>query len=174
MIEFSRLLRVLEKELSYQEKLLQVLQKEREAIVVMDQKELLLLSDEKRILVEESTKLGLKRAELVSGFIEPEQAGAAHPTTLSKILEKCGDPALRRGLSRLGERLRDTVASVKKLNEGNGVLIKQALGFLATVVSIMSSQTGSSLPTYSPRGRLSGKSEDQGLLLSGRSLSRAI
>ena len=79
---------------------------------------------------------------------------------LSSLVELCKESSVKVDLSKVGEVLRGTVTSVKKMNDENAVLIKQSLGLIASTLSIIRSAPETDLPTYSVQGRLTKESND--------------
>ncbi len=160
MSQFPKLLRLLQKELSQQEKLLALLTKERAAIVKLNQEELDRISVEKASLLESAVGLEKQRAEVYGRACDEVSSSASSPLKFSELLEFCEERTTKQGLARVGAELKNLVTSVKTLNEGNGTLIKQCMGLIATTVSILTSKPDTDLPTYGASGKLNGGEED--------------
>ncbi len=159
MSQFPKLLRLLQKELSQQEKLLSLLTKERAAIVKLNQEEIDRLAGEKAKVLEGAMDLEEQRAEVYAAVCESLKADSAEPMKFSDVVAQCEDRTTKQDLTRVGSELKTLVSSVKKINEGNGDLIKQCMGLIATTVSILTSKPDTDLPTYGSSGKLKGEQD---------------
>ncbi|MCB0323362.1 MAG: flagellar protein FlgN [Bdellovibrionales bacterium] len=157
MADYRKLLRLLQKELSYQDALLSLLVKERTAIVKLNQEEIDKLGAEKEKLLVQSIEVEQQRQTVLKGLQDED---LAEKKKFTEIVATCSEPALRQELNMIGKSLKSTVESVKKLNDENGLLIKQCLGLIASTVSILSAQPESDLPTYGASGKLKSDQED--------------
>lgn len=167
--KFYTLLRLLQKELNYQEKILALLARERAAIVKLDQPELEEVRVAKEKLLDDASQVTGKREQLMRALAE-ELTGNERDTLLSQLLEKCSDDQVKRDLGKTGESLKKAAGSVKEMNDQNGELIKQSLGLVSTTIAIIQSAPGTDLPTYSREKRLSSDTDDMGFLRRGKSV----
>jgi len=163
MSDFHKLLRILEKELSYQEKLLKLLTHERAAIVKLNIEEIEKIRDEKEGLVDALVSVEKNRTDvfenLAKTYLEDEADKPKSPA-LSELVDFCPERDIKNRLGSLRTSLKDTAEVVKSLNDTNSELIKQTLGFIASTIAIMRSVPGSDLPTYGPKGHLQSDCED--------------
>jgi flagellar biosynthesis/type III secretory pathway chaperone len=190
MSEFKRLLSVLEKELAYHEKLLEVLNSERAAIVTLNpeqieklnaQKEEILIEarqceNRRRELIREiggvsSTTHTPSAAEIAAARAQKAPAKPAEPV-FSEIIRNCTQSEIRRELTKVGADLRATAETVREMNNHNAQLIKQSLGLISSTLSIIRSTPGSELPTYGQRGELRDSVEDPAFSGRSRGLAR--
>ena len=158
MSDFEKLLRLLQKELTYQEKILSLLTKERTAIVKLNQEQLEEFRGQKEKLVGEAMALDQQRLAVMNRIFNSD-AQEEQPK-FAEIVSQCREPSVRNELSKIGDELRNVVGTVKQLNDENSDLIKHSLGLIATTMAIMRSQPGTELPTYKPSGKLTSKEDD--------------
>lgn len=156
MSQFPKLLRLLQKELSQQEKLLALLSKERAAIVKLNQEEIDRLATEKAKVLEGAMGLEAQRAEVYASVCGSLQNEKTEPLKFADVVQQCEDRNTKQELTRVGAELKSLVSSVKQINDGNGDLIKQCMGLIATTVSILTSKPDTDLPTYGSSGKLKG------------------
>lgn len=167
MSRFRALIGIFKRELSFQEQLLQLLTKERVAIVKLNQEELDLLTAQKERLLEEGRSLEQKRSEIVKQIL-PEIESAT--VSVQQLIAACSPQDGKRDLTEVCDDLRRVATSVRDMNTENSSLIRQSLGLIATTIAIMKSAPASDLPRYNSSGTTSG---DDGLRFSSRrNLSR--
>jgi flagellar biosynthesis/type III secretory pathway chaperone len=150
MQEFRTLLLVLQRELRQQERLLEALTKERTAIVKLHGEQLEEIQREKEALLNEAQGLEEKRS-LVLQKLSP----AVPDKKLASIVQACPMTDVKQQLSTVGQELKRAAVAVAELNSNNGQLLKQSLGLVGSVLSIMQSTPAGELPTYSPSGQVS-------------------
>lgn len=156
MHQFRKLLWLLEKELSQQERLLGLLSKERVAIVKLQKSEIEKIAEQKEPVIREAAELAIKRLEVLR-TIKTVPAGEHY--RMDEFVECC--PAeLKTELTAISAELKQTAQAVRELNSNNAGLIRQSLSIIASTVAIMSSRPGTELPTYGQRGKLRSKEED--------------
>ena len=158
MFDFRKLLKLLEKELDCQEKLLELLTKERVAIVKLNQEQLDALCSAKEAVISEAADLEQRRRAVFTSLAE--QANREEPLKLSEVVEMCPPSEGRGLLKHVGDNLKKLATNVHELNQQNGMLIKQSLGLIASTVAIMRATPDADLPTYTQQGSLTTKSED--------------
>lgn len=149
---YSRLLHVLNTELGAQEKLLELLGRERAAIVGLDQSALEKFSQEKQALLEQASTREAARSEIVSGIAKECRC---EEINLSEILENCPNPDLKRQLESIGKELKSTAEAVRQMNGHNSDLVKYSLGFISSTLSIMHSAPANGPTTYGQSGKTS-------------------
>lgn len=152
MDDFSKLLQLLKEEAKFQERLLNVLTRERTAIVKLRQDELDAIQGEKEKILDGARSVGEKRAEVVSR-VSPEKK-------MSAILALSMPEQIKRELKSAAEELRITSERVQELNTVNGQLLKQALGIVTSSIAIFRAAPGTELPVYSRKGALNSETED--------------
>lgn len=157
MFDYRKLLKLLEKELNYQEKLLELLSKERAAIVKLNQDELDALSGAKQDILNEVMDIEARRKEI---FFSIAKESNREGLKFNDVLEMCPPSEGKGQLRHVGENLKRVATSVREMNEQNGQLIKQSLGLIASTLAIMRSAPDTDLPTYTPSGTLTTKTED--------------
>ena len=145
--EFHRLLGVLRREEKEQQRLFDLLLKERSAIVRLNQPEL----DE--LAAEKSRLLSISR-DNENEFRTVVQQLGGEKAKLSEVVQRCSDKSLKVQLSKLGEEIKLLGEKVREVNDGNGRLLKQALGLVSSTLSIIRSVPGSELPTYNGSGAI--------------------
>ncbi len=175
MSDYRKLLRILQKELSYQDKILRLLSVERAAIVKLDQERILDIGGQKEKLIGEAVALERERASVLEAMdISGDSKGGTQKKPFLEVIATCDEKAISEELQKTGEELKMSAESVKKLNEQNGDLIKQSLGIIASTISIMRSSPASDLPTYGRKGRLASEESDSAFASrSGRYTSSA-
>lgn len=150
MADYRNLIKVLEKELGYQSKLLELLIRERTAITTMRNDELVKISSDKELLLAKAKKAGEQRNMLISELgIDSEQA-----LKLKEIAQYCDDIKLRKELVDVGEELKIVVAQVRTMNDHNAELIKSSIGIVLSTISIFRGAADADLPTYASTGKL--------------------
>lgn len=167
MSRFKTLISLFKREVSFQEQLLQLLTKERVAIVKLNQEELDKLTSQKERLLEEGQALEERRSELVKQILP----GIDEATlSVQQLINACPPQEGRRDLTEVTNDLRRLATSVREMNTENSSLIKQSLGLIATTIAIMRSAPATDLPRYTSAGTTTGS---DGLSLpSRRALSR--
>jgi flagellar biosynthesis/type III secretory pathway chaperone len=175
MSHYRKLLRILQKELSYQDKILRLLSTERAAIVKLDQERILDIGNQKKKLIGEAVALERERASVLEKIDLPSANGAETEAKkpFLEVLATCDEKAISAELQKTGEELKLSAESVKTLNEQNGDLIKQSLGIIASTISIMRSSPASDLPTYGRRGKLSSEETDPAFASRTRGYTRS-
>lgn len=148
-MDFKKLYALLSKELEQQQNLLEILVRERASVVRMNPEELNKINLEKEKLLNEVRDIEERRNEVICAL-----AGTPRPVKLSEVLTRCPSGSLTKELSALGSELRQTAVSVKDFHEHNAILLRQAMGLVASTVSILRGNTGSDLPTYSASGAI--------------------
>lgn len=170
MFDFRKLLKLLEKELNYQEKLLELLTRERVAIVKLNQDQLDEIRVAKEKILAEVIDIEQRRKEIFENL--GAYAKREEPLKFVDVLELC-PPAEGRGhLKHVGENLKKVATSVREMNSYNSDLIKQSLGLIVATIAIMRSTPESDLPTYTPSGTLTKTHEDPAFGASKRQISR--
>lgn len=167
MSQFKQLLKLLQHEFSYQEKLLDLLTKERVAIVKLNQDQLDQLTEKKDELLAEAGSVEKRRREVLEALL-PEDT----EPKLATVVAKCPPSEGRKDLERIGKELKELATQVRDLNDQNGLLIRQSLGLIASTVSIMTSSPESDLPTYSAKGSLSSGGQQDPAFAPRRQLTR--
>ena len=170
MFDFRKLIKLLEKELNYQEKLLELLTRERVAIVKLNQDQLDEIQEVKQGILNEVVDIEQRRQEIFTKLAEQSQR--EEPLKFSEVVELCPPGEGRGPLQHVGQNLKKVAESVRELNAENGVLIKQSLGLIATTLAIMRAAPEADLPTYTPSGTLSEKAEEPGFVSQKRQLSK--
>ncbi len=170
MFDFRKLIKLLEKELNYQEKLLELLTHERVAIVKLNQDQLDQIQEAKQSILSEVADIESRRKEIFNQIAE--QAKREEPLKFADVVELCPAGEGRGPLQHVGQNLKKVAENVHELNQENGILIKQSLGLIATTIAIMRSAPEADLPTYTPSGTMNTKTEDPGFVSQKRSLSR--
>ncbi len=155
MNNFSRLLHLLTQELSAQEKLLELLSKERAAIVGLDQAAIEGFGKDKGALLEEAAKREAARSEVISSLTE--LCEDKDDLKLSDILEHCPSADLKKQLESIGTELKQTAATVRHMNVHNADLVRYSLGFISSTLAIMHSAPTSEPTTYGQSGKTSDK-----------------
>ena len=147
--DYRQLLQLLQRELKQQEKILEVLARERTAVVKLNQEALEKVSQEKSSLLDEARELEKKRTTVIE-----ELSGSSKPVKLADLLNDCNSQDLKKSLEKVGQDLKKTTLTVKELHENNTVLIRQAMGIVSTTVAILRSAPDTGLPTYGGSGKL--------------------
>ncbi len=169
MFDFRKLQKLLEKEISYQEKLLELLTRERVAIVKLNQDQLDEIRVAKEQILNEVIDIEGRRKEIFDSLAQ--SAKREEPLKFTDVLELC-PPAEGRGqLKHTGDNLRKVATEVRDMNTYNSTLIKQSLGLIVSTIAIMRSNPDADLPTYTQTGSLSKPQEDPAFAVK-RSLSR--
>ena len=145
MFDFRKLQKLLEKELSYQEKLLELLSKERVAIVKLNQDQLDELQEAKQDILTEVGDIEARRREIFSSLAKEAKR---EELKFKDVLELCPPSEGRGQLKHTGENLKRIATNVREMNEENGALIKQSLGLIASTLAIMRQAPDADLPTY--------------------------
>lgn len=150
----KKLLTILKKELSYQEEILELLARERTAIVRLNQEELDKLTVAKQALLDKAKDVEEERRMLLMDIL-----GSTEGAKFSEVMKSCPALDVRDNLEIVGAELKSTAQSVHDLNNTNAELLKQALGLVASTLAIFRSAPGTDLPTYEAKGKLKGSSE---------------
>lgn len=151
-MDFNRLLQLLELELSKQEVLLELLSKERAAIVRLDGDEISLLTKKKEKLLDDARAIEQKRSSVIKQLEDSKVI--APDSKLEQILECCKSAEVKAKLKKVRTELKAVTESVRDLNIHNATLIKQTLGVISSTMAIFRSATDAELPAYSARGQL--------------------
>ena len=167
MSQFRQLLKLLEREFGYQEKLLDLLTKERVAIVKLNQDQLDQLTEKKDELLREAGSVEQKRQAVLVALLPDEET-----PKLSAVVARCPLSEGRHDIERIGRELKELATQVRDLNDQNGLLIRQSLGLIASTVAIMTSAPDTDLPTYSAKGSLSSGSQQDPAFAPRRQLAR--
>jgi flagellar biosynthesis/type III secretory pathway chaperone len=167
MNEFAQLLHTLERELEQQEKLLDILMRERAAIAKLHHDKVTELAVEKERILERARSIETNRNGVLETILGPVKA-----MKFSEVLEKCKDLKLRLGLESIGSNLKQTAQIVRELNDENGKLVKQAMGLIASTMAIFRGSGGAELPTYSNKGAI--KSEESQVYVRRSLVSREV
>lgn len=160
MADYKKLLRLLQKELSFQEEMLGVLTKERAAIVKLNQEEIERLGSEKEKILARAIEVEKERKVVFSEIRGGDEQAA--PARFSELVADCPEQPVKQQLERTGQELKQLVESVSRMNQENGTLVKQCLGLIATTISIMCSQPETDLPTYGASGKLRNGNDEPG------------
>lgn len=171
MFDFRKLLKVLEREFSYQEKLLELLVRERAAIVKLNQDELDSLREEKERLLGDMVELEQRRTQIFAD-LQLEQPEGQQPK-LSDVIQLCPPSEGKGQIQHVGENLKRLAVNVREMNDENSKLIRQSLGLIASTIAIMSQAPETDLPTYSRRGSLNGP-DDPAFTATRKQLSREV
>ena len=197
MSEFKRLLLVLEKELSHHESLLELLNRERAAIVTLNPEQLEKLNTEKEKVLGAAKECESRRRELIESIVtaNPELVSTGHrpasppppangarkelnskpvpaEPVFSEIVGACRQPEVRSELAKIGSELKATAEVVRDMNTHNALLIKQSLGLISSTLSIIRSTPGSELPTYGQGGVLRDAVDDPAFAGRSRGVTR--
>ncbi len=154
LTEFKRLVELLDEEIRSQERILELLSKERVSIVELNREQTEQLAEKKLHLVEQAANLEKKRTALLC-----ELTGAAKAPKVSEVIAKCPAIPVKRELQAKSHELKITATRVRELNLNNAVLLRQALGIVSSTLSIIRSSPGSELPTYGESGSLKGTAD---------------
>jgi flagellar biosynthesis/type III secretory pathway chaperone len=168
MKEFRKLLKTLQRELTHQERLLELLVKERAAIVEMNQERIEAVNEKKAVLLEDAVNLQNEREALIQQLT----SDAPEAPKFEALIESCPEIQVKRDLSAIGASLKETVSSVVEMNSHNSSLIKQALGIVGSTLAIFRSAPGTALPTYTGKGKLTSDTEDPAFGPRSRGLAR--
>ncbi len=169
MYEFQTLLTMLRRELDNQEALLEVLVRERAAIVKLNQEEIEKISGEKQALLNTAHDTQTKCIELMRQLAAVKDAT---PAKMTEIVGKCPVASLRKQLTLTCTELKKTTETVKDLHSNNSLLIRQALGLIASTVSILASGPEENVPVYGGRGRMNQAGNRVSSAARARSLSQ--
>ena len=150
MSQFEKLQKVLLKELKQQEKLLELLTRERAAIAKMNREDVEALTTEKGSILTAAHGLGKDRDVIVAGI--GNDVGIENAATFKELIAHCNDSSLKKSLLSVAEELKRTATTVQELNDHNATLIKQTLGIVVSTISIFRSAAGSELPSYGRSG----------------------
>ena len=154
MKEFRALLALLQRELMLQEKLLELVVKERAAIVKLNRDEIEKYVEQKERVLAEMRSLEEKRSVLIASMESGSPAQGDGAVKLSSLLESCDSPQLREQLTSTGENLKKTATTAHQLNADNSMLIRQSLGIISSTLAILHSAANDVLPTYSGAGKI--------------------
>lgn len=157
MDEFRKLLKTLESELAQQEELLALLASERVAIVQMNQERIEQLVETKGHIFEKAINLQKERDATIESIVGKD---IVNVQKFSDIVVQCQEEIVKHKLEKVGTSLKETATGVMEMNKHNEMLIRQAIGLVASTIAIMRCAPGTELPTYTDVGRLSASSED--------------
>ena len=149
MQEFKTFLSILETEVEAQRKLLDLLTRERAAVVKMNQEELDRLTAEKEALLAKLQQTETQRKATVSSLSSNPRA-----QRLSDIAARCPARDIRSKLEKTGKLLKDLAMQVRSFGSHNQILLRQALGILSSTISVIRSARGTALPTYEAGGKI--------------------
>jgi len=157
-MHFRRLLQLLKTELGKQQKLAELLESEREAVVKMDAAEIQEINNRKEKLLAEFNELEQSRnAALASAM---SSRSGEPPVTFDALVNLCGDFDVKRDLRKVGRQIKELSKELKLKNDENAEILRHSASVVASTISIIrSATTPSSLPTYGSRGKLSGAPE---------------
>lgn len=150
--DYRTLLQLLQRELKQQERLLELLTKERVAVVKLKQDDILKLAEAKESILGEAKALEQSRATVIL-----ELSGSDQPIKLRELLGSCKELSLKRDLERVGGELRKTTEATRELHQTNSILLKQAMGIVATTTAILRSAPDTGLPSYGEGGKMKDK-----------------
>lgn len=167
MSDHVRLYKLLESELALHGRMLQLLERERVALVEIREDEILSLNKEKESLVEELRDAEQRRRALLDSLrLELQIEG---PPSFSQIVEKCSAKDLRANLQAVGRKLKTSVEKVVQLTEHNAALIRQTLGIVASTLSILKGLPSvEELCVYGGSGSMKGNATPAPVSASGR------
>ena len=152
MSSWRRLIRNLSDELNLQQRLLEVLTREREALKRLKTAELQAIKEEKEYLLSKSVESEKKRQETFAGLLAVLKLG--EPAKLSEIIDLCDEATQRSELEIVRAELKEIATNVAEENAINGQLARDASGVVATTLSIIRSSAVPASPAYSPSGKL--------------------
>ena len=155
MDDFERLVRVLEQELSEQEKLLTLLTQERAAIATLQSDRINEINSQKEVLIKGARELEKERCAIIGGISlatdQPQNAKAK----LADIIACCGSTKVQAKLTEVGGELKTLAGTVQELNSQNAELVRLSLGIVTSTIAIIeSSSNESDLPSYGKSGAL--------------------
>lgn len=158
--DFSKLLAVLNNELLKQEDLLNVLWRERAAILHVKHSEIEKVACEKEKLLSELDELVKTRNDvsmrLVNKLKDDTEANKTEEgIKLDTLITKCNQSSIQYQLIECRKEIRRTATTIGELNDFNGKLIRKTLGLITSTVAILSG--GCYTPTYSQSGNLEDK-----------------
>ena len=150
-MDYGRLISALEKELDCQKRLLDVLLREREALAGFDRAKIDAVREEKEGIFALAKKLQGKRENILSEILgnEPEKL------TMEEVIACCSSQQAKKELTSLRKELKEIVTVVAQMHRHNSELIRSALGFLGSALSIIRSVPDTELPTYGYNAKLS-------------------
>ena len=161
MPNFERLLKMIDKEVGLQEKILKVLAKERTAIVKLNSEQIKIIQQEKEEVLDTAKKIETDRNNLIQSIgKELEFQDEKQKLKFSEIIKECKESKISSQLKKSANNLRDIAKTVKKMNDDNAVLIKQSLGLISSTLCIIQSSPEADLPTYSIKGKITASSDD--------------
>ncbi|GEM_PF-6128809 len=147
---FEKLANVLERELSEQERLLELLVQERAAIVKVQSDKINEINLKKEDLLVDAKQLEVTRSSLLVNI-----AANGKKPKLSEVISQCESVKMREKLSRIGMELRSLASTVQQLNSQNSELVRHSLGIVSSALAIFeSSAVESDLPSYGKSGEL--------------------
>ena len=150
MVDYNRLILILKKELECQRKLLDVMSRERDALVSFDADIVSEIAEEKKGILEYGKALQEKRLSALG----PNSAEEPRKVKLDDVISGCASPQLKHELKTIHQELKKIVDEVKHLHDHNGQLFKMSLGFISSTLSIISSKPEAELPTYGLNAKL--------------------
>ncbi len=169
MKDFKKLVKLLNKELDSQKKLLKLLLKEQVSIINMKQTEISEIAEEKEKFFNKALSYQKEREEVVKKIL-PEEKFLGHK--FDDLVLVCSDYKTKEELTTIKSSLKETVEEVSKINKYNSSLIKQALGVVSSTLSILRTSPPESLPTYTGKGTLSIESQDAAFNPNAKNLTR--
>ncbi len=152
MSAFNKLMRALEEELLYQDKLLKLLTRERAAIVKLDQVQLQKIADQKADLFEDAREVGARRNAVIGAITGEDKPKGS--VKLAEILTKCPSSDTRKKLETIGSALKKAAQSVYEINNENSEMIKRSIGLVVSTIAIFRSAPEADLPAYNESGNL--------------------
>lgn len=156
MVDYNRLIIALKKELECQRRLLDVMSRERDALVSFDADAISKLAEEKKGILEYGKALQDKRLSALGPNLDEEQK----KIKLDDVINRCSSPQLKHELKNIHQELKNIVGEVKHLHDHNGQLFKTSLGFISSTLSIIRSRPETELPTYGVNAKLTAAVQD--------------
>lgn len=150
--DLSLLEEILRRQLADHQRMLDCLDRNREAIRLADMEAIKSVCEEQNAIVQQLAELEKSRLVVVGRLTQRLQPRAAEPLSMSQIAEAVGEPAGRR-LAALAGQLRSAVDEVRAasavLKAAGQALARHMSGLMQTVQSALTRAR-----VYSPRGQL--------------------
>lgn len=174
MIDYQKLLSILDKELACHNRLLTVLADERNAIVSFDKGKVDEVAALKAEILAESQTLREKLLETIEADKNSPSADAkAETKSLRQAIEYCNSAKIKTVLAQKQTELKDLIVSAQAKSKHNFELIRQSLGFIASTLAIMRSAPEVELPVYGVNAKLSSESQDPAFAPHNKTLVRS-
>jgi flagellar biosynthesis/type III secretory pathway chaperone len=160
MIEqyFERLLRILVKETTLQEKFLTILAEERSCIVKLQTKPLEEIQKKKEKLLAEISSHAKERSQVLLDLGVPPPTKHKEPVKLTDLIQSCESIKTKNALEKVCKELKESASSTKKLNTENGDLLKRSLGLVSNTISIINARPSIEDNNYKRNGKTSSES----------------